>query len=369
MSFRPIVLLLGLSISFVGGLNREAAAESLATGCQARPSGLLRSEGRWMYRLLRATGEKCWFRAGIGRAQRTERVTDVAASEAQIDPEESTVQACVATPTGPAPRTGQWRYRFARGTNQRCWRLSRVAPAQIAVRRARTSLRGQSMQIEEDNLLALRSVSGAQASLLEPDDMGVNAANVARVDVPQGTSGPAQATTFASRWIAPTEFNPSIDATIRQWEMAVSAPDGRERAEPDTRRPLTDRASMLDAVRVSGLLIATVASIAIATGLYASINGSASSIGWMRGRASAFRSREDMRDHRLLPPRDHTMADILERLSREDDPDLSGMPRTAMPEADHDRFVVSAKAPTLDFAGDANGTTDVNEGFERLSVK
>src|SRR5215469_11897139 len=110
MSSRSIVLLLGLSIAFAGGLNRDAAAESRATGCQARPSGMLRSEGRWMYRVLRATGEKCWFRVGIGRAQRTERVADVAAREAQIDPEESAVRTCVAAPTGPAPRNAQWRY-------------------------------------------------------------------------------------------------------------------------------------------------------------------------------------------------------------------------------------------------------------------
>lgn len=355
MSFRSVGLLLGLSIAFAGGLNREAAAESPATGCQARPSGLLHSEGRWMYRILRTTGEKCWFRVGIGRAQRTERIADVAAREAQLDPEESTVQTCVAAPTGPAPRNAQWRYRFERGTHQKCWRLSRMAPAQIAGTRTRTSSVGRSMLIEKDNLLALRSVSGAQANLLESDDMGGNAANVGRVDVPEGTPGPAQATPFASRWIAPAEFNPSIDATIRQWEMAVSAPDDSELAEPDTRRLQTDRAGVVDTVRVSGLLIATVASIAIATGLYASINGSASSIGWMRGRASAFRPREDMRDHRSLPARDHTMADILERLKREDDPGLSGMPRSAMPEADHGRFAISARTPMLDFAAGADG--------------
>jgi len=348
MSFRPIVLLLGLSISFVGGLYGEAAAENLPTNCQARPSGLPRSEGRWMYRTIRTTGEKCWFRIGKGRTQRTERVAGVAAREAQIDPAESTVRACVAAPTGPAPRDSQWRYRIDHGTHQKCWRLSRVVTRQVPVRRTHTSLPGQSRQTEKDNLRALRSVSAVQASLFEPGDMGGSAPNAGHDDVPEGAPSPAR-TTFESRWTAPADFSPSIDATIHQEDLPALIPDDRKHPVPDTTRSQTDRMSVADTVRVSGLLIATIASIAIATGLYASINGSAASIGWMRGRASASRPHEDKRDHRLLSPRDNTMADILERLNREDDAVLSGLRRSSTSEAEHDRLAISAKTPMLDF--------------------
>ena len=345
MSFRPIVLLLGLSISFVGALNREAAAESLATGCQARPSGFLHSEGRWMYRTIRTTGEKCWFRVGARRTQRAERVAGVAVREAQIDPAGSTVQTCVAAPAGPAPRNAQWRYRFDRGTHQKCWRLSSVVTRQIAVPRTRTSLPGRSKQIEKDNLRALRSVSAVQASLVEPDVMGGNAANAGH-ELPEGAPSPAQTTTFESRWTAPTEFSPSIDATIHQEELPVLASDNWMQPVSNITRSQTDQTSVANAVRASGFLIATFASIAIATGLYASINGA--SIGWVRGRAPAFRA-QDMRGHRWLPPRDSTIADILERLNREDDPARSALWRSGTLEAKPDRLSISAKAPMLDF--------------------
>lgn len=366
MSFRPIALLLGLSISFVGGLNREAAAESLATGCQAKPSGLLRSEGRWMYRTIRTTGEKCWFRVGVGRTQRAERVAGVAAREAQIDSAGSTVQTCVAAPTGPAPRNAQWRYRFDRGTHQKCWRLSGVVTRQIAVPRTRTSLPGRSKQIEKDNLRALLSVSAAQASLLEPDTIGGNAANVGHDDVSEGAPSPAQTATFESRWNAPAEFSPSIDATIEQEELPALIPDDREQPIANITRSQTAQTSVVDAVRVSGLLIAAIASIAIATGLYASINGA--SIGWMRGRASALRP-QYMRGHRLLPPRDNTIADILERLNREDDSGRSGLRRSGTSEAEPDRLSISAKASMLDFGEGGRWAINVNDGVVQLKTE
>lgn len=349
MSFRPIALLLGLSISLVAGLNREAAAENLATSCQARPSGLPRSEGRWMYRTIRTTGEKCWFRVGAGRTQSTERVAVVAARDAQIDPAESTARTCVAAPAGPAPRNDRWRYRIDPGTHQKCWHLSRVVTTQIAVSRTRASLPGRSRQIEKDNLRALRSVSGVQASLFEPDDTSGNAANAGHDDLPEGAPSPAQITTFESRWTAPTEFSRPIDAAIHQEEMPVPVPDDRDNPAPDIAKSQADRISVVNSVRMSGLLIATIASIAIATGLYASINGSAASIGWMRGRASAPRPREDMRAPRLLPPRDSTIADILERLNSEDDLVLSGLRRSTISEAESDRLAIAASAPMPDF--------------------
>lgn len=348
MSFRPIVLLLGLSISLVGGLNREAAAESLATGCQASPPGLLRSEGRWMYRTIRTTGQKCWFCVGVARTQRAERVAEVAAREAQIDPAESGVGTCVAAPTGPAPRNAQWRYRLDRVSHRKCWSLSRVVTRHVAEPRPRTSLAGRSGQIEKDNLRALRSVSAVQARLLEPDDIGGNAANAGHDNVREGAPSPAQTTTFESRWMAPTEFGPSIDSKIHQEKMPALVPNDRKNPVPDATKSQKDQTGMADTVWVSGLLIATIASIAIATGLYASINGSASSIGWMGGHASVLRPREDMLGHRLSPARDSTMADILERLNREDDL-LLGPQKSTMSEAESDRLAISAKSPVLDF--------------------
>jgi hypothetical protein len=49
------------------------------------------------------------------------------------------------------------------------------------------------------------------------------------------------------------------------------------------------------------------------------------------------------------------MADMLERLNREDDPDVFGMPTSDMSEEHRDRFAVSAKTPMLDFAAGAGG--------------
>jgi hypothetical protein len=213
----------------------------------------------------------------------------------------------------------------------------------------RTSLPGRSTQIEKDNLRALQSVSGVQASLFEADDKGGNTVNFGHDDLPEGTSSPAQMATFESRWTAPTEFSRSIDSTTHQGEIPVFIPDDREQAGPDIARSETDRISVLDTVRMSGLLIATIASIAIATGLYASIDGSAAFIGRMRGRASAFRPRKDMRDHRSLPPPDSTIADILERLNREDDAVLSGLRRSSTSKAASNRLAISAKAPMPDF--------------------
>jgi hypothetical protein len=313
MSFRPIALFIGLSISLAGGLHRASAAESLTAGCQPSPSGLAHSGERWMYRKIRATGEKCWYRAGARRARPAEQIAVVASDEAQYDPAESSAGTCVAAPTGPAPRNTQWRYRIDLHTRQKCWGLTRVVARQAGASRTHASLSGRSREIEDDNLQALRSVSNVQARLLEPDDVGGSPAPVSHDDRPESAPAPAPTPTFDSRWTEPPEFNGTIDARIHQWEMAVPVPDGREQAGPDTATQ-TDQINAANTVRISGLLIATVASIAVATGLYAAINGSADSIGWMRGRAS----RSDNSDHRSSPQGGDTIADILDRLNREE---------------------------------------------------
>ena len=123
-------------------------------------------------------------------------------------------------------------------------------------------------------------------------------------------------------------------------------PDDRKNPVPDMTKSLKDQARLADTVRVSGLLIATMASIAIATGLYASINGSTVSIGRTRDRGLPVRPGEDMRDQQLPAARDGTMADILERLNREDDLVLSRQPET-----ESDRPAIPATAPDVGEAG------------------
>src|ERR1700761_2139041 len=139
MSFRSIALLLGLSIPFVGGLPREAAAENMAANCQARPYGLPRQEGRWMYRTDRTTGQKCWFLAGVRGTQRIEKAAVTAERSALTMPEETTVQSCVGTPSAPAARNTQWRYRIDRRTHQKCWHLYSLTANQVAAARTRKS--------------------------------------------------------------------------------------------------------------------------------------------------------------------------------------------------------------------------------------
>ncbi len=257
-----------------------------------------------MYHLVRATGQKCWFQVGAERTRRVRRVAAVAPREA-----------------------------------------SRAAMAQMAEPRLRSISADRSKQIEEI-LRALQSVSAAQARQLEPDDMGGNAANTAHDEVPERAPDPAQTTTFDSRWIPPAEFSPSIGEPIDQEETRALVPDDRKNPVPDMTKSLKDQARLADTVRVSGLLIATIASIAIATGLYASINGSTVSIGRTRDRGLPVRPGEDMRDQQLPAARDGTMADILERLNREDDLVLSRQPET-----ESDRPAIPATAPDVGEAG------------------
>jgi hypothetical protein len=173
-------------------------------------------------------------------------------------------------------------------------------------------------------------VSGVHASLLvangpEADNPASNGGGD-----PYGAPSQVAAITFESRWTLPTEFGRPIDATLHQEKAPVLIPEG---------------ISVVDSVRLSGLVIAIVASIAIATGLYASINGSAASFRWIRGHVSVLHLRKNARDLRLISPRDPTIADILERLNRDDSLTLFEPRRPGTSKAEVDRSVISTKVP------------------------
>jgi hypothetical protein len=344
MSLRPIALLLWLSIPFVGGLTREAVAENLAANCQALPHSLPRPEGRWMYRTNRTTDQKCWFPVGVRDNQRIKKVAVVAERSGLTTLEETTVQTCVPAPTALAPRDTQWRYSIDRRTHQRCWHLSSVVTKPAPAARTRTRPPGGPKQSQQDSLYALRSVSEVHASLLVANSPGAgNAANNGGGDPADDAPSQAPTITFESRWTVPREFSRPIDATLHQEKTLVLIPEDREHTVAEVAQSPTKRLSVVDSLRLSGLVIAIVASITIATGLYATINGSAASIRWIRGQPSVLHPRKNTRDLRL--PRDSTIADILERLNGDDNLSLLKPRRPATSKAEVDRSAILAKEP------------------------
>src|SRR6202012_1356785 len=165
--------------------------------CQARPYGLPRQEGRWMYRTDRTTGQKCWFLAGVRGTQRIEKAAVTAERSALTMPEETTVQSCVGTPSAPAARNTQWRYRIDRRTHQKCWHLYSLTANQVAAARTRKSPPDARKQSEQDRPRALRSVLEANASLLVAD--AAPQAGNAAINVSNDPSDDASIMTFESR--------------------------------------------------------------------------------------------------------------------------------------------------------------------------
>jgi hypothetical protein len=190
-------------------------------------------------------------------------------------------------------------------------------------------------------------VSEVHASLLIGDGRGAgNAANKDGGDPSDDAPSQAPAMTFESRWTAPTEFSRPIDATLHEEKTPALIPEDREYTVPEVAQSPTNPIGVVDSVRLSGLVIAVVASIAIATGLYASINGSAAAIRSIRGQVSVPRLRNNTRDLRLRSPRDPTIADILERLNREDSLALLEPQRPGTSKAEVDRLAIATKEPT-----------------------
>jgi hypothetical protein len=318
MSFKPMTLLLGLTLVLSCGPNREVAAESLEANCHAQPTSASRSEGRWMYHTIRGTGQKCWLLRVDGKSiQRVEQNAVVLEHEPQSRLAEQAVPSCVTSSNAPAPRDTQWRYRTNRKTGQKCWHLSRLVLKQMPVARARTGPSGQPSHFDKDQLNRLGSVAGAQASLLAPssprgtvsaghDEMNANPANQATI------------TTFESRWVAPTEAIRLVNAETSQLGQSELIPNDDEKPVPNVMKSQTGHYRVVDSEQMAGLLGATLVSVGIALGLYTLISDSAASLRGARDRASASRFRKDAPAVRSSPPIDSTIADILERLNSED---------------------------------------------------
>lgn len=292
-----------------------------------------------MYRIIRTTGQKCWFlRAEVGSTRRVEQSPPVAELAARSRPVQPTVPSCVAAPDSTAPRNTEWRYRFDDITGQKCWRLSHVVLKKMPVARARTNPPRGPNHIEKDGLGSLRSVAGAQASLVASNSIRPRrVANTGHDEVRENVSDQPPMTTFESRWVMPTEIGSSTHATTGQPKASVLIPDGGGKPLPNAAKFQTGRSRAADSEMMSRLLAATAASIGIALGLYGLISGS---VRWVRDRDSISRPAGSARVDPSSPPVDTTISDILERLNSEDARALSeaGDPRAW--EAEPDRLEV-----------------------------
>jgi hypothetical protein len=317
MSFRTATFLFSVSIALVCGMDRAVAAASLDANCNAHPVSVSRSEGRWSYRTIRTTGEKCWFLRSDGKSVRR-------AMQASVVPEhgsqsrsiQQVVSDCAARPDAPAPRNAQWRYHFDLETGQKCWRLARVALKQAPMVPARKRLPGQPGHIDEGRERPIRSAADARPSLQSPSNEIPRV--VARADhgeMSATETGQPPLSTFDSRWL-PAEIILFGNATTVQSPGSVPILDREEEPAPDVVESQGQRPEGFDSEQMLRFLGAILMSVGIALGLYALIGASAAS--WLRARDPDSRSRAGAPFVRSPPPLDSTISDILERLSKED---------------------------------------------------
>ncbi|HEX2366457.1 MAG TPA: hypothetical protein VHJ00_15720, partial [Bradyrhizobium sp.] len=198
MSFRTATFLFSVSIALVCGMDRAVAAASLDANCNAHPVSVSRSEGRWSYRTIRTTGQKCWFLRSDGKSVRR-------AMQASVVPEhgsqsrsiQQAVSGCAASPDAPAPRNAQWRYHFDLETGQKCWRLARVALKQAPMVPARKRLPGQPGHIDKGRERPMRSAADARAS----NEIPRVVARAGHGEMSENATGQPPLSTFESRWL------------------------------------------------------------------------------------------------------------------------------------------------------------------------
>jgi hypothetical protein len=313
MNLKHIAALISLTATFVCGPSRQGEA-ARAVNCQLQPATSPDLDENWAYRPVRTTGQRC----RLPVRKRIRKAVDEAAAAPEYVLENPTAPACLAAPSGVAPHNARWRYLIDHRTGQKCWRLT---PGGM-----RTAARAGSSR--NDNLGRLRSVSGSHASLSVPGTLTASDVSDARQHDP-GDRAPKQASMmlFESRWITPTEFNRGTDVADAQNKSPTLLEDNGDEPTSGIVTTHVDQSEAVGPALISRLLVAAVASIAIATGLYVAISGSASIIQWTRGLGTAQLVRNDLRKHQPPLPRDTTIAEILERLNREDELYLAG-PRT-----------------------------------------
>jgi hypothetical protein len=265
MTFNTTALLLTLTIIFFGGsasahgIGNESAGEA----CRARPASAPHSDGRWMYRINRTSGEKCWFWADSRKPANRRHIPILAYDDTESVDAKSQSSNCARSPSGPARANTQWRYQVD-VEGQKCWRLVGTTSKRPAKARMQVASSNESNEIKRGHPGLLQLFVNASARLAE-----------AKSVLPEGRANPDEgssskealsetySTTFENRWIDSTEMRqpPNLSASAfsayadanRPAVVRHSSPRGSITANSETTFRL--------------LLLATVASIGIAVGL------------------------------------------------------------------------------------------------------
>ncbi|MDE2467763.1 MAG: hypothetical protein KGL35_03235 [Bradyrhizobium sp.] len=335
MNFSSTTLLLTLLMAIAGGSAsaRGIAVENLDAGCHAHPMSASRSEGRWTYRTIRATGQKCWFlRTDRRTTPREPRSLILAFDGIGSDGigsvfTQSRESGCLAAPNAPSPRNTRWRYRFDK-TGQRCWHLASSFSRPSQAMRKRTSLLNKSSQPRDEpkknDLKQLRSVADTNDSLLAAQSaLPQNTPNAGQTGqsegtLNEGTLNQAFPESFEARWMASTQTSqpvaPSkVTPAIPRDDIQSRAGDSvQSRAWTETF--LTADPPSVKSGKMPRFLLTVVGSVAIAMGLFALINGA------LRSRVLASKSYAvgSPGSDQSLPDANSSIADILERLNKED---------------------------------------------------
>ena len=265
MTFNSTALLLALTIIFVGG---SAAAhgignESAGEACRARPSSAPRSDGRWMFRINRTSGEKCWFWADSRKPATRRHIPILAYGDEEGIDAKSQSSSCARSPNGPARANTQWRYQVD-GEGQKCWRLVATTSKRPSKARVRIAYSNESDEIKRGNPDLLQLFVNASARLAEAESVLPEG----RPNAEEGHSNKealseTYSATFENRWIDSAEMRQPPNLSVSAFS-----------AFSDANRPAVARHSSTGGSVAAKsetvfrlLLLATVASIGIAVGL------------------------------------------------------------------------------------------------------
>jgi hypothetical protein len=305
-------LLLALSMVIACSSARSLAAEGVAADCHVRPTGKPPSGGRWVYQTDRTNGQKCWFiQVASSRAQPKPQSEVVAEGEVSTAITEASASKCVAAPNGLTPINGQWRYRFDK-VGRKCWHLVNSISKRKPAERSQARLTNKSNLGLRDPLKRLRSVADAQGSLAAASGgpaQGVPSSN--RNSLVERIPDRVPTTTFEDRWVAPIQMSHTNGLSRAVLPMEQDATVARVDAEDP---PISD-ATSVKSEAMARFLLATVASIGIAMSAVALASKPEK---WVLGRASKSDPEQKTGLEQSLPEKDWSIADVLERLNKED---------------------------------------------------
>jgi hypothetical protein len=318
MNFSSTTLLLSLLIAIVGGSAsaRGIAVENLDASCHADPMTVSRSEGRWTYRTMRATGQKCWFVGADSRRSRPheQRILILAYNGTGSGLVQSQTSRCLASPNGPSPGNTHWRYRLEKA-GQKCWYLAGLSSKRSPATRTRTRLSNKASRPKKDenqgkknDLKQLRTVANTNDSLLAGNGASPrDTPNAGRADKSEDSLNEAPPPNFDARWLASPPANQSVALS----KVAPAIPPDIQSPAP-TDSSLTANPTAVDSGMMPRFSLAIIGSVAIAMGLFTLVNGA---IRFQMSRSYAVGSPGF---DQSLPKDNSSIADILERLNEED---------------------------------------------------